>query len=173
MACYVGAARRDTRDLGKGRLVYQDATHLHGPLGLALAPNGDLLTTLDYRKLFDHHRASGAAATIAMHRRSVKIDFGVVETGAGGDLERYIEKPEYHYSVSMGINILEPVALGMIASGESLGMPDLMLRLKAAGHRVATYEAPCRWLDIGRVDDYAKAQEEFAENAETFLGAGA
>jgi NDP-sugar pyrophosphorylase family protein len=108
-----------------------------------------------------------------MHRRSVKIDFGVVETRAGGDLERYIEKPEYHYSVSMGINILEPVALGMITSGESLGMPDLMLRLKAAGHRVATYEAPCRWLDIGRVDDYAKAQEEFAENAEIFLGAGA
>jgi len=138
-----------------------------------LVMNGDLLTTLDYRKLFDHHRASGAAATIAMHRRSVKIDFGVVETGAGGDLERYIEKPEYHYSVSMGINILEPVALGMIASGESLGMPDLMLRLKAAGHRVATYEAPCRWLDIGRVDDYAKAQEEFAENVEIFLGAGA
>ena len=91
----------------------------------------------------------------------------------GLDLERYIEKPEYHYSVSMGINILEPVALGMIASGESLGMPDLMLRLKAAGHRVATYEAPCRWLDIGRVDDYAKAQEEFAANAEIFLGAGA
>jgi len=129
-----------------------------------LVMNGDLLTTLDYRKLFEHHRASGAAATIAMHRRSVKIDFGVVETGAGGELERYIEKPEYHYSVSMGINILEPVALGM---------PDLMLRLKAAGHRVATYEAPCRWLDIGRVDDYAKAQEEFAENAEIFLGAGA
>ena len=38
-----------------------------------LVMNGDLLTTLDYRKLFDHHRASGAAANIAMHRRSVKI----------------------------------------------------------------------------------------------------
>src|SRR5258706_14404007 len=104
--------------------------------------NGDLLTTLDYRKLFDHHRTSGAAATIAMHRRSVKIDFGVVETGAGGDLERYIEKPEYHYSVSMGINILEPVALSLIGPGESLGMPDLMLRLQEAGPHGAYSDAP-------------------------------
>lgn len=134
-----------------------------------LVMNGDVLTTLDYRELFGHHRASGAAATIAMHRRSVKIDFGVVETGAGGELERYIEKPEYHYSVSMGINILEPVALSLIASGESLGMPDLMLRLKEAGHRVATYEAPCLWLDIGRVDDYEKALDTFESRRAEYL----
>ena len=37
------AVNRKT-DGGKGRLVYQDDTHLHGPLALALAPNGNLLT---------------------------------------------------------------------------------------------------------------------------------
>jgi len=31
-------------DEGTGSLVYQDNTHLHGPLGLLLAPNGDLIT---------------------------------------------------------------------------------------------------------------------------------
>jgi hypothetical protein len=30
---------------GKGKLVYRDPAHLRGPLGLALAPNDDLLTT--------------------------------------------------------------------------------------------------------------------------------
>lgn len=30
---------------GTGSVVYQDPAHLRGPLGLALAPNGDLLTT--------------------------------------------------------------------------------------------------------------------------------
>jgi DNA-binding beta-propeller fold protein YncE len=34
-----------TSDAGKGTLVYRDNAHLRGPLGLALAPNGDLLTT--------------------------------------------------------------------------------------------------------------------------------
>jgi len=134
-----------------------------------LVINGDVLTTLDYGEFFRHHRESGAAATIAIHRRSVKIDFGVVETGASGELQRYIEKPEYHYRVSMGINILEPVALSMIATGESLGMPDLMLRLKEAGHRVATYEGPCEWLDIGRVDDYQTALDIFESHRADYL----
>ena len=33
-----------TSPVSKGILVYEDATHLRGPLGLALAPNGNLLT---------------------------------------------------------------------------------------------------------------------------------
>ncbi len=32
---------------GMGTVVYQDPAHLFGPIGLALAPNGDLLTTND------------------------------------------------------------------------------------------------------------------------------
>jgi uncharacterized protein (TIGR03118 family) len=32
-------------DLGKGRAVVQDPDHLHGPLGLLLAPNGDLIVS--------------------------------------------------------------------------------------------------------------------------------
>jgi hypothetical protein len=36
-------AGRTSHDLGTGRVVYKDDAHLHGPLGMALAPNGDLL----------------------------------------------------------------------------------------------------------------------------------
>lgn len=138
-----------------------------------LVMNGDLLTTLDYAALVRHHRASGAAATLAMHRRSVRIDFGVVEAGADGALERYIEKPEYHYTVSMGINVLEPRALRHIGAGEALGMPDLLLRLKAAGEKVIAYETDCLWLDIGRKDDYERALEIFESRRAEFLADGA
>lgn len=34
-----------TADAGMGHVVVQDQTHLHGPLGLALASNGDLIST--------------------------------------------------------------------------------------------------------------------------------
>jgi hypothetical protein len=34
-----------THDQGKGRLIYQDNAHLRGPLGLTLAPNGDLIAS--------------------------------------------------------------------------------------------------------------------------------
>ena len=150
-----------------------------GPLKLVtglddtfLVMNGDVLTTLDYGAMVRHHRAQGAAATLAMHRRSVKIDYGVVETDGGGALQRYLEKPEYHYKVSMGVNVLEPRALDQIAEGEVLGMPDLMLRLKAAGEKVLAYEEPCLWLDIGRMDDYEQALEVFATRRAEFLAGG-
>jgi NDP-sugar pyrophosphorylase family protein len=141
--------------------------------GTFLVMNGDILTTLDYAALVAHHRSQGAAATLAMHRRSVKIDYGVVEARADGLLERYIEKPEYHYTVSMGVNVLEARALEHIADGEALGMPDLLLRLKAAGEKVVAYEAPCLGLDIGRVDDYESALETFRARRAEFLGDGA
>ena len=147
-----------------------------GPLKLVpdldetfLVMNGDLLTTLDYAAMVRHHRSNGAAATLAMHRRSVKIDYGVVEVGADGRLADYIEKPELHYTVSMGVNVLEPRALGHIQEGESLGMPDLLLRLKAAGEKVIAYDAPCEWLDIGRMDDYEQALEIFERRRGDFL----
>jgi hypothetical protein len=43
----IAHASKTYADNGTGSLVYQDPTHLHGPIGLALAPNGDLLTTND------------------------------------------------------------------------------------------------------------------------------
>jgi NDP-sugar pyrophosphorylase family protein len=147
-----------------------------GPLKLVpgldqtfLVMNGDILTTLDYGELIRFHRERGAMATIATHARSVRIDFGVVEAGPDGALERYIEKPEIHYQVSMGVNVLEPAALDLIQRGESLGMPDLMLRLREAGHRVLTYSAPCLWLDIGRMEDYEAALQTFESRRAEFL----
>jgi hypothetical protein len=37
-------ASNTDQDLGRGRVVVDDQAHLHGPLGLALAPNGDLVS---------------------------------------------------------------------------------------------------------------------------------
>ena len=43
-----------------------------------LVMNGDLLTTLDYKKLFEAHIKRNSSATIAVHKREVKIDYGVM-----------------------------------------------------------------------------------------------
>jgi hypothetical protein len=40
----VAHAGATAADHGTGTVVYADAAHLHGPIGLALAPNGDLIT---------------------------------------------------------------------------------------------------------------------------------
>jgi NDP-sugar pyrophosphorylase family protein len=134
-----------------------------------LIMNGDLLTTLNYRALFEFHKTVKAAATIATYKRDVKIDFGVVET-ADGKLTRYIEKPVYHYDVSMGVNILNVAsARKFLVPGQHLDLPDLMTLLRDDGKRVHCYQEPCYWLDIGRVDDYQTANEIFERRKTEFL----
>ena len=128
-----------------------------------LVMNGDVLTGLDYRRLVAHHHARGGLLTVAMRRRSVKVDFGVIKIDGNGDVVDYIEKPEHEYSVSMGIYVYEPGALRYIEPGGYLDLPQLVLRLLEAGEKVVSYHSDDYWLDIGRVDDYAAAQNEFEQ----------
>ena len=127
-----------------------------------LAMNADLLTDLDFDALVSFHRRHDAALTIAARRRQVKIDFGVLECGDDYRLIGYNEKPELGYDVSMGIYVYEPSVLKFISPGTYLDFPDLVLKLIAAGEKVCAMPCECLWLDIGRPDDYARAQEIYA-----------
>ena len=147
-----------------------------GPLALIpelsstfLVMNGDVLTTLDYVELVRYHQAQGAVATIAMHKRSVNIDLGVMKTNSQNELIEYIEKPTLHYHVSMGIYIFEPKVLDYIKPGESLDFPELVRILLANGERVLAYPYDGYWLDIGRQDDYEKAIEDFGRMQDKLL----
>ena len=127
-----------------------------------LTINGDLLTTLDFGKLYDYHRRSGADAAIAVCERLRKIDFGVIELDAENRLRSYTEKPSFPYLVSMGINVFDRRVLRLIKTGEALGIPELMQRITAAKGVVRGFRNKAHWLDIGRPDDYETAQELFA-----------
>ena len=147
-----------------------------GPLRLIKNPepemlvmNGDILTTLDFGSFIAQHRASKASATIALHKRSVHIDYGVVETTGSGTLSRYVEKPVIDYKVSMGINALSRGALAMIAPRGKFDMPQLMQALADNGKQVSCFETDCYWQDIGRFDDYTQASADFASDSKRFL----
>jgi NDP-sugar pyrophosphorylase family protein len=147
-----------------------------GPLALIpnlrdtfLVMNGDVLTTLDYRDLVAYHQQKGAVATIAMHERTVKIDLGVIEINADNELTGYIEKPRYRYSVSMGVYVFEPAIFRYIPPGERLDFPDLVHLLLQNGEKVIGYPYTGYWLDIGRMDDYEQAVEEFSNLRSEFL----
>jgi len=134
-----------------------------------LVMNGDILTTLDFSDMMAQHKKNKALATIAIFKRTVKIDFGVIERNESGDLSAYVEKPSYDKFVSMGINILNKKALRFIKKGEPISMPDLMMKIKESGEKIRCYEFSDYWLDIGRVDDYEQAQREYEANKKRFL----
>lgn len=147
-----------------------------GPLSLLQNPsdplfvmNGDLLTTLDFGAMLAHHVRTGAAATIAVTTRKVNIDFGVIESGGDGRFTRYVEKPTMSLQVSMGAYVLSRSVLAHVESGRRLDMPDLITRVAQSGERVSCFVSDCYWIDIGRMDDYGIAQEQFASDPGRFL----
>jgi NDP-sugar pyrophosphorylase family protein len=131
--------------------------------------NGDLLTTLNYLDLIEHHKKQKAVATVAAQKRSVDVDFGVIQKDKDERMAKYIEKPRLSYLVSMGIYIFEPEILDFIPKGKKFDFPDLMQLLLKKDEKVALYESSDFWLDIGRPDDYQKAVEEFEKNRKRFL----
>jgi NDP-sugar pyrophosphorylase family protein len=147
-----------------------------GPLALLvgldktfMVMNGDLLTTLNYLELIDYHQKQKPMATVAAQKRSVDVDFGVIQRNKDDDMVKYIEKPKLSYTVSMGIYIFEPEILGFIPKGEKFDFPDLMQLLLEKEKKVAIYNSTDFWLDIGRPDDYQKAVEEFEKNRKLFI----
>jgi NDP-sugar pyrophosphorylase family protein len=159
--------RREVTPLGTaGGLTLIDR-----PREPVLVMNGDILTTLDFAAMHEFHRTRQAKATIATYPRTVKIDFGVLDFGDDPTrLVGYREKPEFAFEVSMGLYVLDPMAWDHLAPGQALTMPELLEILRTDGHPVLGYRQPCEWLDIGRPDDYASANEIFQSRRREFLG---
>jgi NDP-mannose synthase len=150
-----------------------------GPLSLLkglddtfIVTNGDVLTTLDFMDLVMAHKRSGAAATIATHRRQVKVDLGVIQFNGAQEIIGYTEKPCYDFFVSMGVYVFEPRVLKYIPYNQYLDFPDLVLRLIEYGELVRGYPFDGYWQDLGRPDDYEKAVEDFESMKTQFLGDG-
>ena len=134
-----------------------------------LVINGDILTDLDFRQLLSYHRKQKAMATLTVKERVVKTDFGVIKFDAAGILTDYIEKPEHKSYVSIGINVLNKHSRKYIAYNESIGIPELMLKLRNARKKVVCFKTKADWMDLGRLDDFEAAQEIFARDSFRFL----
>jgi dTDP-glucose pyrophosphorylase len=140
-----------------------------GALGLLQAPeepllvmNGDILTRVDVREMARFHRAERADITVAVRQYEVVIPFGVVDVD-GSRIVQIREKPRQQVLVNAGIYLLQPAAVARVASGVRLDMPDLITAMINDGARVASFPIVEYWLDVGRPDDYAKAQVDVVD----------
>jgi len=138
-----------------------------GPLRLVndleenfLVVNGDELTTLNFRALYEHHLAMQADITVAVQKKSVSSSFGVLEI-KDGQVTAYSEKPTIDYWASMGIYVINKRILSLIPENERFDMPDLVQRLLTEHAQVVSFESQDLWFDIGTMSDLEKAKEEF------------
>jgi NDP-sugar pyrophosphorylase family protein len=157
----------DQRANGDIEIVYsheQEALGTAAPLRLVegldetfLVMNGDVLTRIDYADLVRHHRRSKNMLTIATHRRSITINYGMLHLDVSARVRGFEEKPEIESPVSMGIYVMEPAVLDYIPEGQFFDFPDVVRALLEAGEPVGAYRFDGMWFDIGRPDDYAQA----------------
>lgn len=132
-----------------------------------LVLNGDILTDLPIKEFATAHLKNNSLATIATFKRSIKVDFGVVITH-GETIERYLEKPVLGYRVSMGIYAFHRNVLKYIPN-RKFDFPNLVDKLIAIGYNPSVYYYKGLWLDIGRPDDWEKADKLFQRKRRAFL----
>ncbi len=131
---------------------------LHEPF---IVMNADVMSNINFNDLLLFHRSHGGVATISSYELSIKIDLGVIIKNGNTRIVGYVEKPTSQYLVSMGIYVFEPEVLRFIKKGSYLDFPDLIQLLLDHDLPVHHFHFQGFWLDIGRHDDYAKANNEF------------
>jgi NDP-sugar pyrophosphorylase family protein len=137
-----------------------------GPLSLVreelnepfLVLNGDVLTDLNLNHFVSSHRQHQATVTIATATRVTKMEFGVIDE-IEGRVTAFREKPELPSLVSMGIYCMDPAVFERIPSGVPFGFDDLMFQMLDQEAAVHVFKHNGLWLDIGRVEDFLKAQD--------------
>ena len=134
-----------------------------------LVMNGDVLTTLNYKELLQYHLQNEGMVTIAMHQKEININLGVMEYDSNKVLTRYTEKPTMNYQVSMGIYVFNKDVLKYIPEDTYFDFPDLIQVLLKNCEKVVCYPSDDYWLDIGRSEDYQKANEVFSKLKDQFL----
>jgi NDP-mannose synthase len=134
-----------------------------------LVMNGDLLTDIDYREVYESHLASGAGLTVTAFERENKIDFGVLDVDeASHRLVGFREKPVYRFNVSMGVYVFSRSVLERVPPGQRYGFDDLVLGLLEDGQPINVYTFRGYWLDIGRPDDFEQANQDLPRLLESW-----
>lgn len=127
-----------------------------------LVTNGDVITDIRYGELLDFHNRHNAIATMAVRTHEWQHPFGVVKM-KGVEIIGFEEKPVFRSYINAGVYVLSPEALGTLEKGIPCDMPTLFERLKYQEKRIVAYPMHEPWLDVGRPDDLATAQNHFSK----------
>ncbi|MGE3591194.1 MAG: nucleotidyltransferase family protein [Arcobacter sp.] len=124
--------------------------------------NGDLLTNVNFEHLHDFHMSNNSMGTMCVREYDFQVPYGVVNID-GNKILSIEEKPTHKFFVSAGIYMLSPEALDYIPQNQFYDMPTLFERLISEDKNTISFPLREYWLDIGRIEEYKKANEEYDE----------
>lgn len=124
--------------------------------------NGDLLTSLNLHSFLEFHETHNGVATMCVREYEHQVPYGVI-TSEGTQIKSMVEKPVHRFFVNAGIYLLDPVLVKSVEPGTRIDMPTLLERQIDGGQAVNMFPIHEYWLDIGRMDDFNKAQTEMQD----------
>jgi NDP-sugar pyrophosphorylase family protein len=125
-----------------------------------LVMNGDILSLIDFGALYAFALRMESLLTIAIRRHITPYAFGDIYF-EGDHVTGIEEKPDIVKYILAGIYVMKPGILSLIPPRQYVGMDTLIKTMLARGLPVSKYEMTEYWLDIGRIDDFEKAQREY------------
>ena len=130
--------------------------------------NGDVLTEVDLAAVIALHRERKAKATIVLTPVDNPTAYGLVETDAAGNIQRFLEKPNPDEitcdTINAGIYVLEPDTFDRIPkdtpwSIERSFFPSLIER----GETFVAYVDRGYWIDIGTPEKYMQVHRDIMD----------
>ena len=121
--------------------------------------NGDLLTNLNFDSLLKFHNEHTSLATLCVREYEHRVPYGVIES-EGHRIRSMVEKPVHRFFVNAGIYVLAPELVHGVAPGVRIDMPTLLEQHIDRGRTVNMFPIHEYWLDIGRMEDFQRAQFE-------------
>ena len=120
--------------------------------------NGDIITTLDFKKVYDHHLKRGRRLTVCTKEVETPLHYGVIELNKESDILSVREKPSIKSEINAGIYILNPEVIDEMPDGfyhMTDLIKDMLKKEKINGYKINDY-----WLDVGQLSTYNQANEE-------------
>lgn len=124
-----------------------------------LVTNSDLLTNIDYENFFLDFVTQKADFAVLTIPYQVNIPYAVLETKDGA-IKSFKEKPTYTYYSNGGIYLMKKEVLKYIPKNRFYNSTDLMENLIKNNYKVISYPFLGYWLDVGRHEDFEKAQAD-------------
>lgn len=148
---------RETKPMGTIGSILLSQGFQHDEL---LVMNSDLLTNIDFADLYKSFKTSGADMVVATTSYHVNVPYAVLEIDSKQQVRSLREKPRYTYFSNAGIYLMKKSVLDLIPQDTFFDITDLMEKVLTLDKKLITFPINGYWLDIGKHEDYQKAQED-------------
>jgi len=125
--------------------------------------NGDILSLIDFSEFYNFALSQEASLTISIKKEITPFAFGNIFF-EGDKVTGIQEKPDIIMYILAGIYFMKPDIFNFFPVNEYFGMDQLIKRMITEDENIAKYDLKEYWLDIGRLNDYEKAQEVYSSH---------